>query len=47
MKNTNVPTTYLINNKLEIIDQKTVTPDIWFNLESNKNNIKLLMGSEE
>ena len=47
MKNTNVPTTYLINNKLEIIDQKTVTPDIWFNFESNKNNIKLLMGSEE
>ena len=47
MKNTNVPTTYLINNKLEIIDQKTVRPDIWLNLESNKNNIKLLMGSED
>ena len=46
-ENTNVPATYLINNKLEIIDQKFVTPDIWFNLDSNKSNIKLLMGYED
>ena len=38
-----IPTTYLVNNKLDLIDKKNLTPDIWFEMDRNKNLIQLLL----
>ena len=38
-----IPTTYLVNNKLDLIDKKNLTPDKWFEMDRNKNLIQLLL----
>lgn len=38
-----IPATYLVNNKLDLIDKKNLTPDKWFEMDRNKNLIQLLL----
>ena len=38
-----IPATYLVNNKLELVDKKNLTPDKWFEMDGNKNLIQLLL----
>ena len=40
-----IPTTYLVNNKLEVIDKESLTPDKWFEMDKNKNLVRLLLGN--
>ena len=42
-RNKIVPTTYLVNDKLELIDKKNITPDKWFDMEGNKEMVQLLL----
>ena len=44
-RNKIIPTTYLVNDKLELIDKKNITPDKWFDMEGNKEMVKLLLGN--